>query len=89
MSSNILLEDRLVQLLGHLNIERAHFAACMPRDWEGLVAKHLLLVLPGHDDLPRYRLLESERIYAQEQLRQAEVDQWSGDRHDNSRGIRN
>jgi predicted ATPase/DNA-binding winged helix-turn-helix (wHTH) protein len=35
---------------------------------EGLAAKHLLLVLPGQDGLPRYRLLESERIYAQEQL---------------------
>jgi predicted ATPase/DNA-binding winged helix-turn-helix (wHTH) protein len=41
---------------------------------EGLVAKHLLLVVQGQDDLPRYRLLESERIFAQEQLRKAEVD---------------
>jgi len=45
---------------------------------EGLVAKHLLLVVPGRDDLPRYRLLESERIFAQEQLRNAEIDQFSG-----------
>jgi len=47
---------------------------------EGLVAKHLLLVVPGHDDLPRYRLLESERIYAQELLRRAELGQRSGER---------
>src|SRR4249920_3878530 len=44
MSFNIPLEERLAQLLGHLKIERAHFAACMPRDWEGLVAKHAELV---------------------------------------------
>ncbi|MFM0340742.1 ATP-binding protein [Paraburkholderia fungorum] len=46
---------------------------------EGLVARHLLLVLPGQDGVPRYRLMASERIYAQEQLRQAEIDQWSGE----------
>lgn len=38
------LEERLVQLLGHLKIERAHFAACMPRDWEGLVASQPTVV---------------------------------------------
>ena len=26
--------------LSDLGIERAHFAACMPRDWQGLVANH-------------------------------------------------
>ncbi len=46
---------------------------------EGLVAKHLLLVLPGQDGLPRYRLMASETIYARELLRQAESDQWSGE----------
>jgi ubiquinone/menaquinone biosynthesis C-methylase UbiE len=29
--------ERISHLLRHLNIERAHFAASMPRDWEGLV----------------------------------------------------
>jgi predicted ATPase len=38
---------------------------------EGLVAKHILQVLPGQDDLPRYRLPASERIYVREQLRRA------------------
>jgi predicted ATPase len=41
---------------------------------EGLVAKHILQVLPGQDDLPRYRLPASERIYAREQLRRAAAD---------------
>jgi predicted ATPase/DNA-binding winged helix-turn-helix (wHTH) protein len=44
---------------------------------EGLVAKHLLLVLREQEELPRYRLLESERIYAQERLRLEEADGWS------------
>ncbi len=34
------LDDRLIQLLRHFGLARAHFAACMPRDWEGLAAKH-------------------------------------------------
>ena len=34
------LPERIVQLLTHLGIERAHFAACMPRDWQSLVATH-------------------------------------------------
>ena len=34
------VEERLVRLLRHLGIERAHFAACMPRDWEGLLATY-------------------------------------------------
>jgi len=38
--ANILpIEERLNNLMRHLGIERAHFAACMPRDWEGL-AEH-------------------------------------------------
>jgi ubiquinone/menaquinone biosynthesis C-methylase UbiE len=37
---DISLAQRLVQLLDHLGIERAHFAACMPRDWEGFAAHH-------------------------------------------------
>lgn len=31
------LEQRLIELLRHLGLERAHFAACMPRDWVGLL----------------------------------------------------
>src|SRR4249920_3697079 len=34
------LEERIVALLKHLGIKRAHFAACMPRDWQGLVGSH-------------------------------------------------
>ncbi|MGZ8452518.1 MAG: class I SAM-dependent methyltransferase [Candidatus Binatia bacterium] len=34
------LEDRLIELMRHLGIERAHFAACMPRDWVGLLNRH-------------------------------------------------
>jgi len=30
------LEQRLAELMRHLGIERGHFAACMPRDWEAL-----------------------------------------------------
>ena len=33
------LEERLTRLMRHLGIVRGHFAACMPRDWEGL-AQH-------------------------------------------------
>jgi ubiquinone/menaquinone biosynthesis C-methylase UbiE len=31
------LEERLARLFRHLGIARAHIAACMPRDWEGLL----------------------------------------------------
>ncbi len=34
------LEERLIALLRHLGLERAHFAACMPRDWVGLLSAH-------------------------------------------------
>ncbi len=37
---NYSIEERLIQLLRHLGIERAHFAASLPRDWEGLVDIH-------------------------------------------------
>lgn len=40
MSSTVALDERLVRLLSHFGIDRAHVAACMPRDWEGLVANH-------------------------------------------------
>ena len=38
--ANAPLEDRLIELMRHLGIERAHFAACMPRDWVGLLTRH-------------------------------------------------
>ena len=34
------VEERIIQLLQHLGIERAHFAACMPGDWAGLITSH-------------------------------------------------
>ena len=34
------VEERIIQLLRRLGIEQAHFAACMPRDWGGLVSTH-------------------------------------------------
>jgi len=40
MASETPLEQRIIQLLAHLGIERAHFVACMPRDWQGLIANH-------------------------------------------------
>jgi len=38
--ASYLVEDRILQLFRHLGIEQAHFAACMPRDWGGLVTSH-------------------------------------------------
>ena len=34
------VEERIIQLLRRLGIEQAHFAACMSRDWGGLVTTH-------------------------------------------------
>ncbi|MBI2360176.1 MAG: methyltransferase domain-containing protein, partial [Deltaproteobacteria bacterium] len=34
------VEERMIQLLRHLGIEQAHFAASMPRDWGDLVITH-------------------------------------------------
>lgn len=34
------VEDRILHLFQYLGIEQAHFAACMPRDWGGLVTSH-------------------------------------------------
>jgi ubiquinone/menaquinone biosynthesis C-methylase UbiE len=33
-------EERIVQLLRHLGVKRAHFAASMPRDWAGLTTSY-------------------------------------------------
>ncbi len=34
------VEERITQLLQHLGIEHAHFAAYMPRDWDGLLTSY-------------------------------------------------
>lgn len=44
MSETLTLAQLIAELLKKLRIERAHFAACMPRDWQGLVATHPELV---------------------------------------------
>jgi ubiquinone/menaquinone biosynthesis C-methylase UbiE len=50
--TTVALKDRLIQLFRQLDIESAHFAACMPRDWEGLLAHNpefvasLILICP-------------------------------------------
>jgi SAM-dependent methyltransferase len=54
------VEERLVQLLYHFGIERAHVAARLPSDWSGLVTAHpesiasLILVCPG--EVPHHLL---------------------------------
>ena len=37
---NLLVEERILQLLRHLGIEKAHLAAAWPSDWQGLVAAY-------------------------------------------------
>ena len=50
------VEERILQLLRHLGIQQAHFAASNSLDWQGLVASHpevissLTLVTPRHID---------------------------------------
>ncbi len=44
MSETFSLAERIAELFKHLGIERAHFSACMPRDWQGVVATHPELV---------------------------------------------
>jgi ubiquinone/menaquinone biosynthesis C-methylase UbiE len=38
--THIPLHHRIIELMRHLGIESGHFAACMPRDWEGLAQHH-------------------------------------------------
>ena len=42
--THVTLPQRIHQLLKYLGLERAHFAACMPRDWDGLAAAHAELI---------------------------------------------
>ena len=50
------VEERILQLLQHLGISKAHFAASNPQDWRGLVTAHpeviasLTLVTPRNID---------------------------------------
>ena len=56
------VEDRILHLFQYLGIEQAHFAACMPRDWGGLVTSHpdivssLTLVCPMGMNLSALRV---------------------------------
>ena len=34
------VEERILRLLQHLGIQKAHFAASNPADWQGLVTAH-------------------------------------------------
>ncbi len=60
--ANQAIEERIFQLLRHLSVERAHFAASMPRDWEGIVTAHpdivssLTLVCPMGVNLAALRV---------------------------------
>jgi ubiquinone/menaquinone biosynthesis C-methylase UbiE len=55
------VEERIIKLLRYLGVAEAHFAACMSRDWGGLVAKHpgavssLTLVCPMGANLSALR----------------------------------
>jgi len=67
-------EERILRLPQHLGIEKAHFAASNPLDWQGLVTTHpeviasLTLVTPRHIDpsvlgtlAPRLLVFNSDR----------------------------
>lgn len=71
---NLPVENRILQLLRHLNIAQAHFAACLSRDWSGLITScpdavaSLTLVCPWGmkiDDLkphsPRLLIVTGDR----------------------------
>src|SRR5262245_15627164 len=51
-------EERIVQLLDHLGIEQAHFAANMSEDWSGLAATYpsrirsMALICPWISEIP-------------------------------------
>ena len=48
------LEGRILQLLQHLGIQQAHFAASNPLDWQGLVATHPEVIASLTPVTPRY-----------------------------------
>ena len=43
--AEIPVEERILQLLHHLGIERTHIAASTPSDWQGLVTAYPELIL--------------------------------------------
>src|SRR4051812_4499135 len=58
LAQELATEERIVQLLDHLGIEQAHFAANMIEDWGGLAAAYTArirstaLICPGIADIP-------------------------------------
>ena len=38
--AQLFVEERVIQLLQHLGIEKAHFAARLPGDWQNFTAAH-------------------------------------------------
>ena len=56
IESGISVEERILQVLQHLGMQQAHFAASRPADWRGLVTGHpeviasLTLVTPSAID---------------------------------------
>lgn len=62
------VEERLIHLLRHLGIERAHFAACMSRDLAGLATSHpdvvssLTLVCPWGMNVGALRPISSRLL---------------------------
>lgn len=80
------VEERILQLLQHLGIRQAHFAASTPSDWEGLVTVHpevissLTLVSPRAIDpsvleplIPRLLVFNGDRGSAAEALNRSMV----------------
>lgn len=59
------VEERIIQLLQHLGIKRAHFVGCLPRDVAGLVTSHpdvvssLTLVCPWGMNVDALRPISS------------------------------
>lgn len=76
--------ERILQLLQHLGIKEAHFAASTPGDWHGLVSAHpdvissLTLVLPRSVDpsvlrtiAPRLLVINGDRGNPAERLQRS------------------
>jgi SAM-dependent methyltransferase len=82
--SEIPVEERILQLLHHLGIQQAHFAASNPLDWQGLVTAHpeviasLTIVTPRNIDYgvlgtlaPRLLVFNGDRGNSAEALQRA------------------
>ena len=92
------VEERLVQLLQHLGIARAHVAARGGGDWGGLAARHpdciasLTLICPRGMDLstlatlaPRLLVLAGDQGRPDALVRQAVANLQDGDAHNPAR----